>query len=326
MRANRLRFEMIAEPQPGLRWQAFYQRMLPAYTQWFLSQGDQARPRYLTAFTKFKQYFPELLPIYQQLVTLAGGGDMAARLLALWCPPPYMSACSQIVWHQQLPYSLLRNYDYAPHLFEATVLKTYWLKPVICMSDCLWGCLDGINADGLCLSLTFGGSRTVGTGFGIPLALRYILETCTTTAQAAERLTHIPVHMAYNVTVLDAQNQFRTIYLKPDHPPEIHLLAVATNHQQTVEWKQYAQTTATIERFELLSNILQQSEIGLAQVKKLFFTPPLYNNNFDKGFGTLYHAHYYPNQKSVTFAWPDRQIPLSFDAFDERIFEVNLSA
>jgi len=36
------------------------------------------------------------------------------------------------------------------------------------MSDCLWGLLDGVNGDGLCASLTFGGRRIVGVGFGIP--------------------------------------------------------------------------------------------------------------------------------------------------------------
>ena len=37
------------------------------------------------------------------------------------------------------------------------------------MSDCLWGLLDGMNDDGLGVSLTFGGRRVLGDGFGIPI-------------------------------------------------------------------------------------------------------------------------------------------------------------
>ena len=66
---------------------------------------------------------------------------------------------------------LIRNYDYNQRWFEGRVFHTEWLKPVIGISDCAWGLLDGMNADGLCASLTFGGSQKVGVGFGIPLLI-----------------------------------------------------------------------------------------------------------------------------------------------------------
>ena len=44
---------------------------------------------------------------------------------------------------------LIRNYDYNPALFEGNIVYTHWLKPVMGMSDCTWGLLDGMNADGL---------------------------------------------------------------------------------------------------------------------------------------------------------------------------------
>ena len=31
---------------------------------------------------------PEFLPVYEDMVELAGGGDRAARFLAQYCPPP----------------------------------------------------------------------------------------------------------------------------------------------------------------------------------------------------------------------------------------------
>ena len=113
------------------------------------------------------------------------------------------------------------------------------------MNDCLWGSLDGINEDGLAVSLSFGGRQVVGAGFGVPLVLRYILEFCTTTDDATSVLERIPVHMSYNVTVLDASGKFATAYLRPDQPALIRAVPYAANHQEDIEWEQHARATAT---------------------------------------------------------------------------------
>ena len=74
---------------------------------------------------------------------------------------------------------LVRNYDYAPSRMEGIIWSTRLAeRRVIGMSDCLWGLLDGMNDAGLAVSLTFGGRRVLGDGFGIPLVVRYLLETC----------------------------------------------------------------------------------------------------------------------------------------------------
>ena len=53
-------------------------------------------------------------------------------------------------------------------------MQTAWSgRRVIGMSDCLWGLLDGVNDDGLAVSLTFGGRTASGEGFAIPLVVRY---------------------------------------------------------------------------------------------------------------------------------------------------------
>ena len=164
---------------------------------------------------------PELLPLYERLVDLAGGGDHAARFLAMYCPPPYLSGCSQAVWTNGEPV-LVRNYDYHPDRIEGALLRTAWHgRPVIAMSDCLWGVLDGINGAGLALSLSFGGRKVVGLGFGVPLVLRYILEFCTRTAEAIDVLKRVPIHMSYNVTIVDALGAFETAFLAPDRPIEV---------------------------------------------------------------------------------------------------------
>src|ERR1700681_4638972 len=102
-----LTLRSIREDQPGPGWQALFERHWPAYQQWFLSEGALARPGYATSRKELGQYMPELLPTYEQLIDLAGGGDLAARFLSLYCPPPFISGCSQAVWSRR-PLMLVR--------------------------------------------------------------------------------------------------------------------------------------------------------------------------------------------------------------------------
>ena len=106
---------------------------------------------------------------------------------------------------------LVRNYDYAPSRFEGVVQSTAWGRHrVIGMSDCLWGLLDGMNDAGLAVSLTFGGRRVLGDGFGIPVVVRYLLETCATVAEARAALGHVPVNLAHNLTLVDGSGEAAT--------------------------------------------------------------------------------------------------------------------
>ncbi len=148
----------------------------------------------------------------------------------------------------------MRNYDYDPNAFDSLVLQTGWQgRQVIGTSDGLWGLVDGMNDAGLAISLTFGGRRVVGTGFGVPLILRYVLQTCETAEEAGRALARVPTHMSYNVTVLDAKRQYLTAMMAPDRPAVITHAAVATNHQENVEWVSHARFTATVERERFLA-------------------------------------------------------------------------
>ncbi|HXH03214.1 MAG TPA: C45 family peptidase [Candidatus Competibacteraceae bacterium] len=310
-------FEAIAEEQPGAKWQALFARRWPAYRRWFLSEGERARPYYLSAVRALRRHMPELLPTYERLVELAGGGDLAARFLSLYCPPPYISGCSQAVWPGEPPL-LVRNYDYSPQLCEAAILKTAWNgRPVIAMSDCLWGVLDGMNAEGLAVSLAFGGRRVVGEGFGVPLLLRYILEFATTSDEAVEVLERVPCHMAYTVTVLDRRGKFATAYLAPDRPTRVRSLPFATNHQDEIEWERHARATATQERERVLALRLRECTDTPAPLLQAFLRPPLYSTAYGHGFGTLYTAIYAPWQGQVEYRWPNGVWRQSFTVFEE---------
>jgi len=312
-----LAFRAIAEMEAGARWQAEFRRHWPAYERWFLSQGEEARPTYLACHRALRHHMPELLGTYETLCALAGGGDLAARFLSFYCPPPYLSSCSQAVWPGKEP-TLARNYDYNPRFADGLLLHSGWNgRRVIAMSDCLWGLVDGMNDAGLAISLTFGGRRVVGEGFGVPLILRYCLQVCETVAEVAQVLKRIPTHMAYNVTALDASGRHLTAFLSPDRDTVITRQRVATNHQERVEWHEHARATATVERERFLLQRLTLHDEPAPKFIAAFLKPPLYSTAFARGFGTLYTAVYKPRIGIMELRWPGGTWRQSFANFEE---------
>ncbi len=260
---------------------------------------------------------PEIVPLYDELCELAGGGDQAARFLSFYCPPPYLSGCSQAIWPGEEPV-LVRNYDYSPHAFDRMVMRTNWQgRKVLGTSDGLWGLVDGMNDAGLAVSLTFGGRRVVGDGFGVPLILRYVLQTCETAEEAGKALARVPTHMSYNVTVVDAKRRYLTALMAPDRPARITHAAVATNHQEKVEWDSHARFTATVERERFLLHRLTLHVDPEEKFISAFLRPPLYSSAFAQGFGTLYTAVYRPRLGQMELRWPRGTWPLDLHRFVE---------
>ncbi len=184
-------------------------------------------------------------------------------------------------------------------------------------SDCLVGLVDGVNEAGLAISLTFGGRRVVGQGFGVPIILRYVLETCETAEEAGKLLSGIPTHMSYNVTVLDARRRRVTVQMSPDRKAVVTNAAVATNHQEGVEWVAHARETATIERERFLLSRLVLHEESEKRFISHFLRPPLYSLAFERGFGTLYTAALYPKKREIAYCWPRAEWRLSLEHFRE---------
>jgi predicted choloylglycine hydrolase len=314
-RGEVLEFEAVHEPQPGPAWKARFETMWPAYRAWFLQEGDAARPSYGVAQRMLREHMPELVPVWERIVELAGGGDLAARLLSLYRPPGFIVGCSQGAWTRDEPV-LVRNYDYPAARLEGVVCLTAWgERRVIGMSDCLWGLLDGINDAGLAVSLTFGGRRDVGDGFAIPLVVRYMLETCDTVAEARGVLARIPVHAPQNLTLLDRSGAFVTAYVGPGREPEFHPIAATTNHQGKVEWPEYARAIRSEERERCVLDLLEDPETDRERFIAAFLEPPLRNIEYAQGFGTLYTAAYHPAAGRVEYRWPGVTWEQSFDRF-----------
>jgi predicted choloylglycine hydrolase len=304
-----LSFKAIAEPWPGPRWRARFETTWPAYRDWYLRDGDAARPSFAEARERLQRHVPELVPAWTRLVELAGGGDVAARMLSLYGTPPLVTGCSQAA----LPGPVLaRNYDFHPALFEGVIALTQLgRRRVIGMSDCLWGLLDGMNDSGLAVSLAFGGRRATGPGFAAPLIVRYLLETCDTTAEAIAALQRVPVQVSYNLTILDASGAAATARIAPDRPVALAPHPVAANHQGHVEWSEHATAFRSVEREAKLLELLEDPDVNA------FLEAPLLNGDYEHGFGTLYTAIHRPAGGTIEYRWPGEQWIQSFGAFAE---------
>lgn len=313
-----LSFQAIEELEPSERWRASHEAMWPAYRAWYLKEGESARPDRATCRRMLEEHMPELVPTYESLVELADGDELAERFLSLYRPPGFVVGCSQGAWTRDGVPVLVRNYDYPASRAEGIVYSTAWTgRRVIGMSDCLWGLLDGVNDSGLAVSLTFGGRRVVGEGFGIPLVIRYLLETCESVEEARARLARLPVHAAQNVTLLDRTGAVVTACLSPDRDPQFSGVPAATNHQREDDWPDYARAVRTFERERYVLELLDEPQMTPESFVQSFLEPPLYSKAFSRGFGTIYTAAYFPADGRAEYRWPDFTWSQSFDRFVE---------
>jgi predicted choloylglycine hydrolase len=314
-----LHFTAVSQPGlPGKKWQKLYNTHWEAYKAWLISKGNAQVPDLKTSQAALKKYMPEMWPNYKRLCKLAKTDAVAARFLTGFQPPAYISACSNAVLSGK-EIQLVRNYDYHPNLMEGTQLMSAWNgKKVIATSDCLIGALDGMNEDGLAISLTFGGRKVVGEGFGIPFILRYVLEFCSNVEEAVAALVRIPSHMSYNVTVVDKMGTFKTVRLAPDRKPVITDAAFTTNHQEIVDWPENAAFNKTLERSAFLEKMLAKKGVKASAIADAFLQKPLYNTKFKEGFGTLFTAVYQPARGVVEMRWPGEKVTQTFEGFQEQ--------
>ena len=293
----------------------------PAYKSWFSSKLSNAgSPQRIREGKKqLAKYMPEFLPLYENLCAVTNGCPVAADFLTGYQPPAYLVSCSQAVVKRPQP-TLIRNYDLSPDLSENMISQAALIgRKVIGTNECLWGLDDGMNDVGLAASLTFGGSKQVGQGFGIPFIMRYMLHSCKTVKQAIKVLKRIPSHMAYNVTLLDKKGDFATVFVAPDQVSIVTRERCTTNHQQRVVWPEQAAFSKTLERKQHLERVLGQAKVNAEDLLQSFLAKPLRSDNYAQQFGTVFTAIYQPVDGVMAYHWPGQQpLELSFAAFVEQ--------
>lgn len=309
-----LTFDAISEATPGPKWAARWRRSWPAYEAWFMARRGDSGPTRSECRSAMSRHMPELVPVYEKLVEIAGGSDRAARFLSTWCPPRYLGGCSLAAMVDEEEVRLVRNYDLSPDLNEGLMLRTEWTgRAVMGMVEFLWGLSDGINDAGLSVALAYGGRSQTGKGFGITTILRYILETCDTVDEALKALRRIPSHMAYNLVLADASGRTASVELSPGGGLKLMPQAIATNHQSGPERADRTAFTHSFERHDHLA----QLQVKPRSLNRQFVKPPLLQDRYAEGFGTLFTAEYDPIAKTMALIWRDAHWDQSLDAFQE---------
>lgn len=316
-----LTFSSISENKPGEKWKNLFETYWPAYKSWIERTPRLHHPNLADSIAALERYMPEFLPTYYRLCELAGNDRTAAQFLTGFQPPAYITGCSQLVLPKNL--QLIRNYDYYPLWCEGNLLHTFWNKEVIASGDCLWGVLDGMNNDGLVVSLSFGGKKAVGRGFGIPFILRYVLEFCANVKEAVNVLSRVPSHMAYNIMLLDKTGAHKLVQMAPNSKPRVNSVTIANNHQGEITWLKHAHFSNTLACEKRLTTLMEETQGDQEEVLKDFLKPPLFKYRYAKGFGTLYTAVYSPEKGSMELIWMDKRLEQSFKDFKEQEISVS---
>lgn len=305
-------FRSVVEWEAGPHVVEAFAPSWPAYRRWFLRDGEERRSSYADGLRALEQHMPELLGTYERLVELHGGGDVEARFLSLWNPPPLFAGCSIAAWPGAGGPALVRNYDFVPMLCDTTLLASAWNGTrVLAMSDCLWGILDGVNEHGLAVALAFGGRDITGPGFAVTLVLRYVLEFCRNVDEAVAAISRIPVNLAYNVSVVDASGAAATVQLSPDREALVTGALSCGNRQVANEWREYEEFSGTVEREALLAAALADTGTTRASLEGLFLAEPVYRPPATNPWGTVYTASYDTTSPGVRLLWPDAEWAMS---------------
>lgn len=229
----------------------------------------------------------------------------APQILSQFRPPPLLHGCTQAVWLGADGPALVRNYDYPLDVVSDHFESTRWFgREVISKGQRPWGgCLDGMNADGLVASVTFGGSPAQGLGFSIILIVRYILETCSQVSEAVAALCRIPVALSQNVIVLDKAGDYATVFLGPERAPFVSRTPVCANHQDsTVPGDLSRNVASSMARQQAALVALAGSGATLAKLTEAFLVAPIYSR--DAPSPTVYSAVYRPAALTVDYLWP----------------------
>ena len=298
-------FVSIREDTPGSAWRKRFVAGRVEAEAWYRGTGRGAPPTEVECKAQLQHHMPELLGPYDRVCALVGEDDLAPQILSQFRPPPLPHGCTQAVWLGDDGPALVRNYDYPLDVVSDHFESTRWFgREVISKGQRPWGgCLDGMNADGLVASVTFGGSPAQGIGFSIILIARYVLETCSQVSEAVAALCRIPVAASQNVTVLDKTGAYATVFLSPERAPSVSRTPVCANHQDSsVSIGLSKNVASSMARQQVALRALESSGATLAKLAETFLTAPIYSR--DASSPTVYSAVYRPAALTVDYVWP----------------------
>ena len=219
---------------------------------------------------------------------------------------------------------LIRNYDYDPRLFEATVYRSRWSsRRVVGTGDCLWGLVDGVNDGGLAVSLTFGGRREVGDRVRHPDRDPVPARGVRRRGRRYRGVAPVPHQLSYNVTLCDRSGRVGTVFVAPDRPALGHRPAAHHESSRPVEWPEHAAWVKASSALSCWRPVSvrrgRRRRTGRGDAHP---AAPCAGRGTE-GFATLYTAAYRPASGRLTYHWPDRRVPLRLDEPARPSFPLN---
>lgn len=306
---TRKTFEAHLEDRPGERWLADFAAGRAEAERWYLD-GRRGPPASAAACrAALARHMPQLLPHYDRACALLGDDDVAHRIVSHWRPPPARHGCTHAIWLGPGGPALVRSYDYPLDLVSPGIVSSRWMgREVVAKAQRPWGGVtDGMNADGLAVSIALGGSAAVGEGFAIILVARYLLETCRDVPEAVAALLRIPVAASHNVVLLDRSGDHATVYLEPDREPAVVRGLACANHQERPG------SASSERRLAAAQDALDEPGMVLPRLVDRFLQPPLHSRK--AAFPTVYTAVYRPAEGRVDYVWPGKTWPQAIGAF-----------
>jgi len=98
-----------------------------------------------------------------------------------------------------------------------------------------------------------------------------------------------------------------------------------TNHQEDIEWHEYAMETKTIERERAAETYLNDKNMDLSSMVKKFLESPLHQFAMKKSFGTLYSSAWFPETGEAKLFWKTKELNQSFRYFEENQMTIHLN-
>ena len=232
-----------------------------------------------------RAHMPELMPAYERVVELAGGGDLAARMLSLYKPPPYLAACSQGAWVREGGPVLARNYDYAPGRFEGLIWSTRLLeRRVIGTSDPVGTARRHERRRPRGLAHV---RRATCDGRRVRHPHRRAVPAGGLRDGAQARDDRPLPSASRTTTIVDRAGDVVTAYVSPDRDPIFRPFPAATNHQGLVEVLDQAKATRTIEREQCIVRLVEGDAPDVEAFAGAFLRSPLFSTSYANGWEPL---------------------------------------
>jgi predicted choloylglycine hydrolase len=217
-----------------------------------------------------------------------------------------------------------RNYDYRPRHYDArfALIQASGSHASIGASENLTGRLDGMNAHGLVVGLHLVRTRPKYPGLSCALIVRMILDQCTTTTEAVALLRRLPHAMAYNYSLLDANDSAAVVEAVPGSVAvRTGAWMACTNHFQSRLLRSLnrrpAHSQGRLPPLEAWAARGLSAEDMFTALNRS--TSPAFHHGYQRGAGTLHTIVSEPAKKRILIG-----IGGDAAALEEDMLDVNL--